>query len=101
MSKLEKEATKDATRGAIGAPPPEAAAEETQPPRRVLYVVARPYSAGESYDVVTAKVKGEDDKDKTLLDLLVPGPDGKDVTVKDVRRSDRQEPGTWFKEGEA
>jgi|ERR1044072_3731286 hypothetical protein len=101
MSKSEKDATKDATRGAIGAPPPETAAEETQPPRTVQYVVARPYSAGEPYDVVTAKIKGQDEKDATLLDLLIPGPDGKDVTVKDVRRSDRQEPGTWFKEGEA
>lgn len=60
--------------------------------RTVLYVVNRPYSAGEAPEIVEAVVKREDDEDKDVLDLKVG-----DETIKGVRRDDRRTPGAWFK----
>ena len=75
------------------------AAEET-PARLVRYVVNRPYSAGEAFDIVDAEVAHEYEGEKDLLRLrLVNPPRGVDDDVKRVPRSDRREPGTWHEEG--
>lgn len=74
----------------------EHAAAKREEPRTVNYVVNRPYSAAEAPEIVQARVKKEHDE-KDVLDLVVDGPDGNEQTIKEVRRSDRREPGTWFK----
>jgi hypothetical protein len=67
--------------------------------RDVRYVINRPLSAGESPEIVPARIKRQVGDDPNILDLIVAGPDGKDEEVLNVRRSDRQEPGTWFEGG--
>lgn len=79
----------DTQQGQTAAPPPSPA-----PARTVRYVVNRPYSAGEPYDIVTASVVREHE-DPSLLDLAHGSNE-----VQRVRRSDRQEPGTWHQGGE-
>lgn len=61
--------------------------------RSVSYVVNRPYSAGEHFDIITAYVKKEHEDDADVLDLAVEP--GAAATFKGVRRSDAREPGTW------
>jgi hypothetical protein len=75
------------------------AAVPTPQVREIQYVVNRPLSAGESPDIIPARIKRQVGDDPNILDLIVAGPDGKDAEVLNVRRSNRQEPGTWF-EGE-
>jgi hypothetical protein len=87
--------TKRATKKAA----PGSAAEETEAPavRIVKYVVNRPYSAGEPYDVVDAEVKHEYDDEADLLHLkLINPPRGVEDDVKRVRRSEDRALGTWF-----
>lgn len=63
---------------------------QEQPASTIRYVIPRPYSAGEHYDIVTADVvKRYEDPD--LLDLVYG-----DTEVTAARRSQRQEPGTWY-----
>lgn len=86
-----------------GATPPEETTEttagsqqtqaEAEPVRTVRYVINRPYSAGETPDIVTASVVGRHE-DPDVLDLAYG-----DTQVQRVRRSNRQEPGTWHEEG--
>lgn len=74
-----------------------AAGAEEPAARTVRYVVNRPYSAGEHYDIVDAEVVHEYEGEEDLLRLkLIDPPEGVEPDVKHVRRSDRQEPGTWF-----
>jgi len=73
-----------------------AGASEGEVARTVRYVLNRPYSAGEPPEVVTAAVKKEHDEDPDLLDLVLDGAGDGEAVVKGARRSDRQEPGTWF-----
>lgn len=71
-------------------------AEETAA-RTVKYVVNRPYSAGEHYDIVDAEVTHEyEDEDDLLRLKLIDAPAGVEEDQKRVRRSDRREPGMWF-----
>lgn len=79
----------DTQQGQTDAAPPSPA-----PAHTVRYVVNRPYSAGEPYDIVTASVVKEHD-DQNVLDLAYG-----DQQAEHVRRSDRQEPGTWHQGGE-
>jgi hypothetical protein len=83
----------------------EATAEETATPttaRKVKYVVNRPYSAGEHYDIVDAEVTHEYEGEADLLRLkLINPPADVEEDQKRVRRSDRQEPGTWHVAAEA
>lgn len=67
--------------------------------REVQYVGTRPLSAGEPPDIVPARVKRQIGDDPNVLDLIIEGPGGEDVEVLNVRRSDRQEPSTWFEVG--
>lgn len=67
--------------------------------RDIKYVGTRPLSAGEPPDIVPARVKRQVGDDPNMLDLIIVGPGGEDVEVLNVRRSDRQEPGTWFEVG--
>lgn len=69
--------------------------------RTVLYVVNRPYSAGEAPDIVKAQVRKEYEDDPDTLDLTFTDPRTEDAAdAKRARRSDRQEPGTWHEGGE-
>ena len=90
-SKPDKE-TKGAEEKGAGVVAPSA----TPQAREVLYVGTRPLSAGESPDIIPARVKRQVGDDPNVLDLIIIGPGGEDVEVLNVRRSDRQEPGTWF-----
>lgn len=86
---------KATTKKAAGA----AAAEEAEGPpvRTVRYVVNRPYSAGEPFDIVDAEVVHEYEGEDDLLRLkLIDPPRGVDDDQKRVRRSDLREVGTWF-----
>ena len=67
-------------------------------PRSVFYVVNRPYSAGEAPDIVPARVRREHEGDPDVLDLYIRAKDngGEPLDVYGVRRSERQEPGTWY-----
>ena len=79
----------------------DAAAAETEAPtaRTVKYVVNRPYSAGEPFDIVDAEVTHEyEDEDDLLRLKLINPPRGVDDDQKRVRRSDQREVGTWFEE---
>ena len=91
-SKPDKE-MKGAEENAAPAPP---AAPQA---RKVQYVGTRPLSAGESPDIIPARVKRQVGDDPNILDLIIEDPGGEDVEVLNVRRSDRQQPGTWFEEG--
>ncbi|HEX8117631.1 MAG TPA: hypothetical protein VF521_10205, partial [Pyrinomonadaceae bacterium] len=74
-----------------------AAAAEESAARTVQYVVNRPYSAGEPYDIVDAEVTHEyEDEDDLLRLKLIDPPAGVEEDQKRVRHSDRREPGTWF-----
>lgn len=75
---------------------PSAAAPQA---RDIRYVGPRPLSAGEPPDIVPARVKHQVGDDPNTLDLIIVGADGEDAEVLNVRRSDRQEPGTWFDGG--
>jgi hypothetical protein len=89
--------TKKVSKKAAGA----AAAEEAEGPavRTVKYVVARPYSAGESHDIVDAEVVHEYEGEEDVLRLkLIDPPRGVDEDQKRVRHSDLREVGTWFEE---
>jgi hypothetical protein len=90
---MKKRAT---TKKAAGA----AAGEAEGPAARVVkFVVNRPYSAGEHYDIVDAEVTHEDEDEDDLLRLkLIDPPRGVDDDQKRVRRSDLREVGTWFEE---
>lgn len=73
-----------------------AAKEEVEDVRTVLYVVNRPYSAGEAPEIVTARVKKEYEDDEDLLDLvIIESGHGGEPEVKGVRKSDAHEVGTW------
>lgn len=98
--------TKDAGAKVVVAESPAEAVALTPAPQpqpasadEVSYVANRPYSAGEPPDIVPARVKRQVGADPNILDLIVEGPGGEDVEVLNVRRSDRQEPGTWFEGG--
>ena len=68
--------------------------------RTVLYVVNRPYSAGEAPDIVKAQVKKEYEDDPDTLDLTFTDPQTEEAAeAKRARRSDRQEPATWHEGG--
>jgi hypothetical protein len=89
--------TKRASKKAAGS----AAADEAEEPavRTVKFVVNRPYSAGEHYDIVDAEVAHEYEDEENLLRLrLIDPPRGVDDDQKRVRRSDLREVGTWFEE---
>ena len=74
-----------------------AAAAEEPAARVVKYVVNRPYSAGEPYDIVDAEVVHEYEDEGDLLRLkLINPPRGVDDDQKRVRRSDLRDVGTWF-----
>jgi hypothetical protein len=76
-----------------GAP---AAKQKAEDVRTVLYVVNRPYSAGEAPEIVTARVKKEHEGDEDLLDLVIIEPShGGEPEVKGVRKSEGREVGTW------
>lgn len=77
-----------------------AAEEKSSAARYVRYVKNRPYSAGEAPEVVTARVRREHETDADVLDLYVRAKDngGEPLEVYGVRRSRRQEPGTWYEE---
>jgi hypothetical protein len=96
MSSRDKD-TKDVDDKTTAITPAPAAA----PPqvRDIKYVVSRPLSAGESPDIVPARIKRQVGDDPNILDLIIEGPDGKDEEVLEVRRSDRQEPSMWFEGG--
>lgn len=97
MSSKDKEA---ADKGANASTDTAAATSTTTPqPRVVQYVGTRPLSAGESPDIVPARVKHQVGDDPNTLDLIIVGADGENVEVLGVRRSDRQEPGTWYEGG--
>jgi hypothetical protein len=86
---------KATTKKAAGAAAAEEAAEPTA--RVVRYVVNRPYSAGEPFDIVDAEVAHEyEDEDGLLRLKLIDPPPGVEADVKRVRRSDLREVGTWF-----
>ena len=75
----------------------DAPAEPEAEARTVKYVVNRPYSAGEPYDIVDAQVTHEYEEEEDLLRLrLVNPPRGVEDDVKRVRRDDARAPGTWF-----
>jgi hypothetical protein len=75
----------------------DAPAEQSEDVRTVKYVVNRPYSAGEPFDIVDAEVAHEYEDDEDLLRLkLINPPRGVEDDVKRVRRSATREPGTWF-----
>lgn len=79
----------------------DAAAEEKSPAaRHVRYVKNRPYSAGEAPEVVPARVRREHETDTDALDLYVRAKDngGEPLELYGVRRSERQDPGTWYEE---
>lgn len=92
--------TKKATGKKAAGGAAEVAAEgeaEASAARVVKYVVNRPYSAGEPYDIVDAQVTHEYEDGEDLLRLrLVDPPRGVEDDVKRVRRSERREVGTWF-----
>jgi hypothetical protein len=96
MSKDDKEAADKSTATVSTNAAP---ATQTPQPRVVQYVSTRPLSAGEPPDIVPARVKRQVGDDPNILDLIIVGPGGEDVEVLEVRRSDRQEPGTWFEGG--
>lgn len=91
---MTKKASKRAASAAADAAEPE---EPTA--RTVKYVVNRPYSAGEPFDIVDAEVvhEYEDGEDLLRLRLLNPPP-GVEEDVKRVRRSDDRALGTWFEQ---
>lgn len=89
--------TKKATKKAAGAVAEEEAAAPAA--RVVRYVVNRPYSAGEPFDIVDAQVVHEYEGEEDVLRLeLIDPPRGVEEDQKRVRRSDRREVGTWFEE---
>jgi hypothetical protein len=90
MTKRASKKAADATAGA---------GVEGPPARTVKFVVSRPYSAGEPYDIVEAEVTHEYEDEADLLRLrLISPPRGVEPDVKRAPRSDRREPGTWFEE---
>lgn len=89
--------TRKASKKAAGSAAAEEAGAEEPAGRIVKYVVNRPYSAGEAYDIVDAEVTHEYEGEEDVLRLrLIDPPSGVEDDVKRVRRSDRREPGTWF-----
>jgi hypothetical protein len=95
---MTKKATTTKKRAAAA---PAATGAEAEEPvvRTVKYVVNRPYSAGESLDIVDAEVVHEYEGEEDLLRLkLINPPRGVDEDQKRVRRSDLREVGTWFEE---
>jgi hypothetical protein len=89
---MTKKTSKKSAADAADAPEAEAPAA-----RVVKYVVNRPYSAGEPYDVVDAEVTHEyEDEDDLLRLRLVNPPRGVEPDVKRVRRDDSRALGTWF-----
>ncbi|HEX8336079.1 MAG TPA: hypothetical protein VF621_05075 [Pyrinomonadaceae bacterium] len=79
--------------------PAAAGVAEEPAARTVKYVVNRPYSAGEPFDIVDAQVEHEYEGEEDLLRLrLIDPPRGVEEDQKRVRRSGRREVGTWFEE---
>jgi hypothetical protein len=78
----------------------DAPAEREAEVRTVKYVVNRPYSAGEPFDIVDAQVAHEYEDEEDLLRLrLINPPRGVEEDVKRVRLGDAGAPGTWFDPG--